>query len=182
MTPEEIYDRYGEKMFHYAALRLGSSEDAEDILQETFFRLSRYPIRWAFIQNTKAYVFRILRNETNRFLRRKISRPQSQLDGLEPESEYPVTGSLSESDAQTDLEDSGRDSSIVDESGDHLPARLVQSLTALPDEQREVIILKVFQDLSFKEIAAVCGLSINTAASRYRYGLEKLRASWTSEK
>jgi len=38
-------------------------------------------------------------------------------------------------------------------------------------------VLKVFQDFSFKEIASVCGLSINTAASRYRYGIEKLRSA-----
>ncbi|MCA1596341.1 MAG: hypothetical protein LC772_07955, partial [Chloroflexi bacterium] len=45
----------------------------------------------------------------------------------------------------------------------------------LPVEQREVLALKVFQGLTFKEIARATGISINTAASRYRYGIEKLR-------
>jgi RNA polymerase sigma-70 factor (ECF subfamily) len=55
--------------------------------------------------------------------------------------------------------------------------RLAEALGRLPDEQREVILLKVQEDLTFKEIAAVCGVSGNTAASRYRYGLARLRES-----
>jgi RNA polymerase sigma-70 factor (ECF subfamily) len=54
-------------------------------------------------------------------------------------------------------------------------ARLEQALASLPPEQREVIALKVDGGLKFHEIAAVLGTSPNTAASRYRYALEKLR-------
>jgi RNA polymerase sigma-70 factor (ECF subfamily) len=53
---------------------------------------------------------------------------------------------------------------------------LFRALGTLPDDQKDVIILKVFQSFTFKEIAGICGLSINTAASRYRYGIEKLRS------
>jgi RNA polymerase sigma-70 factor (ECF subfamily) len=54
----------------------------------------------------------------------------------------------------------------------HLVSR---ALSRLPDDQREVVILKIYQGLSFSEIAAICGSSVNTAASRYRYALAKLR-------
>ena len=50
-------------------------------------------------------------------------------------------------------------------------------MLALPAEQREVIALKIDGELSFAQIAQVMGVSINTAASRYRYALEKLRTS-----
>jgi RNA polymerase sigma-70 factor (ECF subfamily) len=46
----------------------------------------------------------------------------------------------------------------------------------VPQNQREVLILKILEGLTFREIAAANGESINTIASRYRYGLEKLRA------
>jgi RNA polymerase sigma-70 factor (ECF subfamily) len=55
--------------------------------------------------------------------------------------------------------------------------RLERALAALPAEQREVIALKIDGQLTFAQIAGVLGLSANTAASRYRYALEKLRAS-----
>jgi len=53
---------------------------------------------------------------------------------------------------------------------------LSASLAQLPEEQREIIVLKFFKELTFKEIASACGLSINTAAGRYRYGMAKLRS------
>lgn len=155
MTSEEIYDRYGEKMYHYMALRLGSPEDAEDVLQETFCRLARYSVRWALVRSPRAFVFKILRNEANRFLRRKIGAPR--MDILDPDRELETAPVLA-----------GPDNRIA--------ALLSRGLALLPDEQRETVILKVYQGFSFKEIARVCGLSVNTAGSRYRYGIDKLRA------
>jgi RNA polymerase sigma-70 factor (ECF subfamily) len=56
-------------------------------------------------------------------------------------------------------------------------ARLERALENLPVEQREIITLKVDGGLTFAEIASVLGISANTAASRYRYALEKLRTA-----
>jgi RNA polymerase sigma-70 factor (ECF subfamily) len=52
----------------------------------------------------------------------------------------------------------------------------MRCLTKLPPEQREVIVLKVWSEYTFEEIAKLLDLSPNTVAGRYRYGLEKLRA------
>jgi len=52
--------------------------------------------------------------------------------------------------------------------------QLQQALGQIPLEQREIILLHLHQDIPFREIACMQGISINTAASRYRYGLEKL--------
>jgi RNA polymerase sigma-70 factor (ECF subfamily) len=48
-------------------------------------------------------------------------------------------------------------------------------LTSLPEEQRAVVFLKLWQDFTFEEIAQTLAISPNTAASRYRYGIDKLR-------
>jgi RNA polymerase sigma-70 factor (ECF subfamily) len=54
-------------------------------------------------------------------------------------------------------------------------ALLLRAAEGLPPEQKEAVFLKVCDGLTFKEIASACGVSANTAASRYRYGIEKLR-------
>jgi RNA polymerase sigma-70 factor (ECF subfamily) len=55
---------------------------------------------------------------------------------------------------------------------------LQSALGTLPEEQREVIVLRVWGQMTFEEVAAVVGVSPNTAASRYRYGLAKLNEVW----
>jgi len=155
MKPDELYDRYGEKMYHYLALRLGSREDAEDVLQEAFCRLARYSARWVFVRNPREFVFKVLRNEANRFLAKRIRERTG--------------GAQNRGDRE-------RMASVIEEPYVDSAAVLARALDELPDEQREVIVLKVFQDFSFREVAAVCGLPVNTAASRYRYGIEKLRS------
>jgi RNA polymerase sigma-70 factor (ECF subfamily) len=156
MKLDELYDRYGEQMYRYLALRLGSVEDARDVLQETFCRLARCAIRRAIVRNPGAFAFRVLRNEANRHLRKLVDRR---------------TGDLAARDR------SGSEASLFTGPDDNTILLVSRALAGLPDEQREVVILKVYQDFSFKEIGRLCGVSINTAASRYRYGIEKMRAS-----
>jgi RNA polymerase sigma-70 factor (ECF subfamily) len=155
MKLDDLYDRYGEKMYHYLALRLGSSEDAEDVLQEAFCRLARYSVRWTLIRNPKAFVFKVLRNEANRHLARRIKQRTDEQKNPGPLNSPGFV-----------IERPGENSTVVSS----------EALAQLPDEQKEIIILKIFQDFTFREIASICGLSINTAASRYRYGIEKLRS------
>lgn len=156
MKLDELYDRYGEKMYHYLALRLGSAEDAEDVLQEAFCRLAKYSVRWALVRNPQAFVFKVLRNEANRHIARRIRQRKGG-------QKFPEL----------------RNSPIFvnDDAADNSAAVISRALAQLPEDQKEIIILKVLQDFTFKEVAAICGLTINTAASRYRYGVEKLRAS-----
>ena len=59
--------------------------------------------------------------------------------------------------------------------GQQLQTRLQQAIDTLPDDQREVFLMREQADLSFKEIAEVVGISENTVKSRMRYALEKLR-------
>ncbi|MCJ7612882.1 MAG: RNA polymerase sigma factor [Candidatus Aminicenantes bacterium] len=161
MKLEELYDRYGEKMYQYLALRLGSSADAEDVLQETFCRLARYSVRWTLIDNPRAFIFKVLRNEFNRHLKRRIGRKR--IEGAVSEQQDNTPGNIL--DRPAGPEDAA------------LAKTIERALAELPDEQKEVIILKVYQGFSFREIAGICRLSTATAASRYRYGMQKLRSS-----
>jgi len=155
MKLEELYDRFGEKLFHYLMIKLGSRSDAEDVLQEVFLRFSKYSIRWRIIRNREAFVFRVAHNEASRFLRYR--RSQDPAPGSSPDLAEVISAAISGPDEQT-------------------RQVLSDALARLPEEQREIIMLKIFEELTFKEIASVCGLSINTVSSRYRYGVAKLQS------
>ena len=152
---EELYERHGEGLYRYLLYKLGSAEDAEDVLQEAFCRFARYDLRWRLIRNRRAFVFRVGRNEANRFLRRRLGRREGErmiaagaAAGLSAAFAAPEDPSL---------------------------ALLLRRAGELPEEQKEVIFLKVFDGLTFREIGSVCRVPASTAASRYRYGIEKLR-------
>ena len=152
---EDLYARHGESLYRYLVFRLGSAEDAEDVLQETFCRFARYMVRWKLVRDPRGFVFRVARNEVNRFLRRKFGRRAE-------EAMIQAGGASGFSAAFTAPEEPSL-------------ALLLRQADELPAEQKEVVFLKVFEGFTFKEIGSACGVSANTAASRYRYGIEKLR-------
>lgn len=162
MNIDELYGRHGEKLYRYLVFRLGSAEDAEDVLQETFCRFARYALRWRLVRNPQAFVFRVARNEANRFLRRKLGRREGEAMILSGAAE-------------------GFDAAFMAPEEPVL-ALLLRRADELPAEQKDAIFLKVFEGLTFKEIGSACGISANTAASRYRYGIEKLREAVEEKK
>ena len=155
MNLEELYGRHGENLYRYLIFRLGSAEDAEDVLQETFCRFAQYGLRWNFVRDPQTFAFKVARNEASRFLKRKL--------GRRVEEKMILSGAAGGFTAAFTAPD---DPTLV---------ALLRSADDLPAEQKEVVFLKVFEGLTFKEIGSVCGVSANTAASRYRYGIEKLR-------
>lgn len=154
MHLEEILDNIGEKLFNYLTIKLSSPVDAEDVLQEVCFRLVRYKVRFRFIRNPSAYVFRIARNEALRFLKNRKRNPERY---------------QSAEDLAKVIQDNliGIEYEAMDQ--------VAEALAQIPEDQREVIILRFFEDLTLREIATVCNVSMNTAASRFRYGMQKLR-------
>ena len=154
MKIEEILDSIGDKLYNYLTIKLGSPLDAEDVLQEVFCRLIRYKVRFRIIRNPSAYMFRMARNEAISFLKHSKKNPKSH-HSVE-ELSYVIQENLSGSDPQ-----------VLNQTA--------TALTKIPDDQREVIVLKFFEELTFREISNVCNVSIGTVTSRYRYGMEKLR-------
>ena len=148
-----LYDRYAPALFRVAWTLLRSRPDAEDAVQEVFLGLVRSRVPLAHVVNLRAYLFAALRHAAARLAAR---RPAG--EPLPPD----------ELTARTTQPDEGLDP--------HLLRRLAAALAVLPPDQREVLTLKIDGGLTFAEVAAVLGIRPNTAASRYRYALEKLRA------
>jgi len=154
MKIEEILDSIGDKLYNYLTIKLGSPLDAEDVLQEVFCRLVRYRVRFRFIRNPSAYIFRIARNEAISFLKHRKKNLKSH-HSVERLSNV----------IQENLR--GFDQEVLNHTA--------EALAKIPADQREVIVLKFFEELTFREISNVCNVSIGTITSRYRYGMEKLR-------
>lgn len=141
-------------MYNYLTIKLGSSVDAEDVLQEVFCRLMKYQVRLKVVRNPSAYIFKIARNEAISFLKKRKKLKTSDL-------------STQELSAVIQQNLNGPDPESLKLAAD--------VLALLPTEQREVIILRFFEGLTFREVSDVCGISMGTVTSRYRYGMEKLR-------
>lgn len=150
---ETLYDQYAHALFRYALALVSSVEDAEDAVQEVFARIARELKHLRKVRNMKAYLFAATRNAAYSILRRRRSRNE-----------------LSENDC-VEFE-----ALSTGEPGRSLDAiALRECFAKLPIEQREALVLKVFDGMTFEEIAQAVGVSTGTAASRYRYGLDKLR-------
>jgi RNA polymerase sigma-70 factor (ECF subfamily) len=149
---ELIWDRYANDLLAYLRCVLYSIHDAEDVLQMAFVKIVRKRYRLAKARYLDAYVYRIARNEASGWIRRRRRDRQPK---VVDESWLVVPESHSE------LSDLGE--------------QLQAALTRLPQAQREVIVMKVYRQKTFLQISRLLGLSQSTVASRYRYGLEKLR-------
>ncbi|MDA1038770.1 MAG: sigma-70 family RNA polymerase sigma factor [Planctomycetota bacterium] len=150
-----LYDRLAGRLLSTARIMTASPADAEDIVHDLFVELARHRTRLAAVTDLEAYVFTMLRHAVSRCRRRAaidrravvaIGRHRGH-DGLT--SAAPVA--------------------VPDD-------QLQAAVAALPDAQREVVALRFHGGLTFAEIAAAMGTSLNTAASRYRYAIDKLRS------
>ena len=151
---ELLWDRYAPDLLAFLQGVLCSRHDAEDVLQTIFVRIVRKRRYLAAARCLDAYVYQIARNEATSFLRQhRRKRPL-------------------ESDTQPWLVAAAEPADRSQEEAEALQA----ALSHLPTVQREVVVLKTYKDKTLREIAAMLDLSVNTVASRYRYGLEKLRA------
>jgi RNA polymerase sigma-70 factor (ECF subfamily) len=149
-----LYDRFGTALFRVACALLPARADAEDAVQEVFVSLVRSRHALGRVENLRAYLFAALRFAALRIATaRKQERRAAEMDLTHVPA--PTTDSVEIEQA----------------------VRLERALGLLPPAQRELVALKIDGGLTFAEIASCLGISPNTAASRYRYALEKLRAA-----
>ena len=165
----ELYDAYADRVHHYLVVRLGSREDADDVLQETFVRLARSGKRLARVENLAGYVFTVARNEAARWERRRRRRTDFQ--------SVPPGTTDSKSVLQENLPSAG--DLFCRPDGD-LQAReaaetIAKAMAGLDARSREAVELKVYAGLTFREIAEVTGLPQGTVATRYRAAMAKMR-------
>jgi RNA polymerase sigma-70 factor (ECF subfamily) len=151
---EQVYDAYASGLFHYLVAFTKTEADAHDLLQELFIKLARGAR--TELQSEKAFLYRSAHNLAIDWLRRRKVRWDSEERLLQELDEDPQRA--------------------ADPDADFLARRFAEAMKTLPDEQRTVAQLKLWDGLTYEEIAEAQGIPLNTAVSRCRYALEKLRA------
>ena len=155
-----LYEKYKDDLLGLAITLLRDRSLAEDVVHDVFVSFAGTTGSFRLSGTLKGYLSTCVANAA-RDRNRLRSRRDVGLDaaeGMHSDSGNPVEHVI-------ESEQSGRST---------------QLLGRLPYEQREVVVLHLHQEMRFKEIAEALGISINTAQSRYRYGLEKLRSIMNS--
>ena len=151
-----LYDRLGAKLYATAVQLNCTHQEAEDIAHDLFVELARHRQQLSDVKNLDAYIFTMLRNAVSRLQRRKKIGLKAFLQWASDQVARNRTH-----DVPATLPDDN----------------LSKALNLLPEGQRTVLILKVISGLSFKQISSVVGIKMNTAASRYRYAIQKLKGT-----
>jgi RNA polymerase sigma-70 factor (ECF subfamily) len=158
-----LYERYSASVLSYLYRMLGNVEDVESIGQEVFLRAFRFAPTYRYPQKFSTWLFTITRNLAINQSRRRRRSPvrnvtELNLEGVEMSGDpYQVAAR-----ATDDVE---RQEEI---------AQVLKALEDLPADQKEVIVLGVFQDLSYAEIEDITGTKAVTLRSRMFHGLKRL--------
>ena len=159
----QLIERHSRRVLDYIKMMVKDSDVAKDIMQETFIKAVRVIDSGRYTDNGKflSWILRIAHNQViDRFRAQKQNRTLN-----ESEAGYDLLGTIriAESSIEDEMISAQIDSDV---------RRLVDQL---PDEQREVVMMRYYSGFSFKEIAEQTGVSINTALGRMRYALINLR-------
>jgi RNA polymerase sigma-70 factor (ECF subfamily) len=169
----ELMNRHQTKIYSYIYSMVNNPEIANDIFQETFTKVitkmdDTYNEQGKWI----AWVMRIAHNAT--------------IDYLRKQKRFVDVSSSYDDESRTDFYERLEDSSVVDAdvkmADEETRKSLMKHITRLPEEQRQVVLLRHYYEMPFKEIAELTGVSINTALGRMRYALINLRKYFEEER
>ena len=151
-----VYEKYAPMLLKLAVSLLGNIHLAEDVTQQVFVKLFQLGDGLRVTGNLRSLLCTMTVN-----LARNAQRDHSRRSGVSiDESSLSATH-------RTPLGWAILNEQLVS---------LVNALKKLPDEQREVVVLKLYDQMTFREIAKIQEVSSNTVQGRYRYGMEKLRS------
>ena len=149
----DIYDRHAAPLFRHALALTRQAADAEDLVQAAFVKLASMGALLLGVRKPASYLHRMLRAAWIDLQRRRGTSGEQSIAG------DPLPPAAADADAVIDIR---------------------RALATLPEDQREVVVLHVFNGFSFREIGNISGVSTFTAASRYRLGIGRLRR-WLGE-
>lgn len=156
-----IYDQHADALFGFLLNLTRRDAEARDLLQALFVKIAgRRPEPLAGVAKPRAYLLTAAH---------RIFIDQRRSD----DSRRRALGRFADEQEPAFFEQGSRDEGLRD--------RAELLIAGLPDEQRTVVHLKIWEEMSFSEIGEVIGVSKATAASRYRYALEKLRVGFGEE-
>ena len=150
-------DRHGPALVLLARAWVPTRADAEDVVQEAFVRFWRSRDRAA---DPTAYLFGCVKRCALDWVRARSRQTRREAAAAKPEGESLFDGSLEQAERR---------------------AAVAAALDTLPEAQREVLVMKVWGGLTFPQIADALGIPADTAASRFRYALSKLREQLAEE-
>lgn len=152
---ERLYDEHAPSLFAFLLNFTRDENDTRDLLQELFIKIARETALLSNVENERAYLIRLAHNSAIDLIRRRDTRERTKENfAAEKISLFAPAG---------------------DPDVKFFREELAEALGELPEDQRAVVHLKLWEGLTFDEIAGALEISPNTAASRYRYGLDKLR-------
>lgn len=154
--------RHEEKIFTYILSAVKCRELAEDIFQDTFIKVIN-TLRTGGYQDEGKFPQWVMRIANN--LKIDHFRKAQRLPAYESNGEFDIFDTLG-------IEDPSVEQKMIQE---QVYADIQGLLQYLPEEQREVLEMRIYHDISFKEIAELTNVSINTALGRMRYALINLR-------
>ena len=152
---ERLYDEHAQALFAFLLNFTRDENDTRDLLQEIFTRLAREPGLLRGARDERAFLIRLAHNAAIDSMRRRGTRQK-------------YHDQFAEEGVSIFAADENPDVAAFRES-------LSRALDELPDDQRAVVHLKLWENLTFEQIATALDISPNTAASRFRYGIDKMR-------
>ena len=152
---ERLYDEHAQPLYAFLLNLTRDEADTRDLLQELFVKLARDARLLQGVREERAFLIRLAHNAAIDLMRRRATRDRTRENfAVEMTSAFASTDDPDEAAFRNELS---------------------AALTELPPDQRAVAHLKLWEGLTFEQIADALEISPNTAASRYRYALDKLR-------
>lgn len=161
---DELLSRNQSKLFSYILFVVRDEDKANDLFQETFVKVITKLHQGRYVDSGKfgAWIMRIAHNVIMDWYREQRSR-----NLIEPTDENDLSNP-----SGNEILDSNVENRYVN---DQIMVDVKNMMNMLPPTQREVVFMRFYQDLSFKEIAETTGVSINTSLGRMRYAILNLR-------
>lgn len=159
---EFLIKKHQQRLFNFIYSKVLDKDTAEDIFQDTFIKVIKTLKRGVYNEEGKflPWIMRIAHNLVIDFFRKKNRIPL-----LENSDNFDIFQMIS--DGSLNAENTLINDQIVND--------LQKIILELPEDQKEVLLMRFYRDMSFKEIANATGVGINTALGRMRYAIINLR-------
>jgi RNA polymerase sigma-70 factor, ECF subfamily len=165
---DELLRRYERPLYNFILRSVREPAPAEELLQDVFLKVLQKSSDFQGNSKFSTWLYTIARNLCIDTGRKMVFRRHRSLDA-------PLRSDEAEGATLLDRVASPAPGADRDAIGQDLQARIAAAVEELPDEQREVFLMRELQNLAFKEIAEIVGVPENTVKSRMRYALERLQ-------
>lgn len=161
---QSAVEKYYDDVYRFCRYYTGNEADSYDITQEVFLRFLKYTDACSH-RNLRAYLIMIARNLCCDYFRTQSVQRETTVsfDTMAENADYAIKGFQSGNQSIENC-----DSEIF----------LRDLLQSIPPDQREVVILRIHDELKFHEIAKITGCSLSTAKSRFRLGIANIKKNW----